>query len=163
MGYRHRGRETMPRLALAMRCLSVALIASLAFIGPSHSQQPPADDQKPPEIHITFVNAGFIVGVAGGSGTLVYQGKRYPLNIGGVKLGATFGASKAELSGTVQNLTNVSDIAGTYEATEAGYAVVSGKRTARLKNSKGVTLVLRGRQVGLEISLDLSGMQISLK
>ena len=100
---------------------------------------------------------------SGGSGTLVYQGKRYPLNIGGVSLGATFGASKAELSGTVLNMTKPSDISGTYGATEAGYALVSGRKTARLKNAKGVVLVLRGRQVGLEVQLDLSGLQIALK
>ena len=145
------------------RRLAVVLLALIPLSVPSQSQTPPAPEQKPAEIHITFVNAGFVVGVTGGSGTLVYQGKRYPLKIGGVSLGATFGASKARLSGTVQNLNNVSDISGTYGATEAGYAVVSGRKTVRLKNSKGVMLVLRGRQVGLEVQLDLSGMQISLK
>jgi hypothetical protein len=63
----------------------------------------------------------------------------------------------------VQNLNNVSDISGTYGATEAGYALVSGRKTARLKNTKGVVLVLRGRQVGLEVQLDLSGLQVALK
>jgi hypothetical protein len=141
---------------------AVILVTLITLSTPSSAQTPPPPDQKLPEIYITFVNAGFVVGVSGGSGTLVYQGKRYRLNIGGVSLGATFGASKAELSGTVQNLNDVSDISGTYGATEAGYAVVSGRKTARLKNSKGVVLVLRGRQVGLEVQLDLSGMQISL-
>jgi len=151
----------MLRLSI-VRCLAI-LLALVPLSIPSHSQTTPPPEQKPPEIYITFVNAGFVVGVSGGSGTLVYQGKRYPLNIGGVSLGATFGASKAELSGTVQNLNSVSDIAGTYGAAEAGYAVVSGKKTARLKNTKGVVLVLRGRQVGLEVQLDLSGLQIALK
>lgn len=154
----------MLHLSTAARFLAIMLFSFIPFVTPSYSQQqPPTQEQKPPEIYITFVNAGFVVGVSGGSGTLVYQGKRYPLSIGGVSLGAIFGASKAELSGTVQNLNNLSDIAGTYGATEAGYAVVSGRKTARLKNAKGVTLVLRGRQVGLEVQLDLSGMQISLK
>ena len=148
----------MLRFSIAVRAAVIALIALIPLSTPSYSQE-----QKPPEIHITFVNAGFIVGVSGGSGTLVYQGKRYPLNIGGVSLGATFGASKARLSGTVLNMTKPSDIAGTYGATEAGYALVSGRKTARLKNTKGVVLVLRGRQVGLEVQLDLSGLQIALK
>jgi hypothetical protein len=152
----------MLRLSV-VRFLAIMLVALIPLSTPSYSQTPPSPEQKPPEIYITFVNAGFVVGVSAGSGTLVYQGKRYPLSIGGVSLGATFGASKAELSGTVQNLNNVSDIAGTYGATEAGYAVVSGRKTARLKNTRGVTLVLRGRQVGLEVQLDLSGMQIALK
>jgi hypothetical protein len=148
----------MLRFSFAARAAVIALIALIPLGTLSHAQE-----QKPPEIYITFVNAGFIVGVSGGSGTLVYQGKRYPLTIGGVSLGATFGASKAQLSGTVQNLTKPSDISGTYGATEAGYAMVSGRKTARLKNTKGVVLVLRGRQVGLEVQLDLSGLQIGLK
>jgi hypothetical protein len=148
----------MSHLFTAIRAAAIMLIALIPLATPSYAQ-----DQKPPEIYITFVNAGFIVGVSGGSGTLVYQGKRYPLNIGGVSLGATFGASKAELSGTVQNLSKASDISGTYGATEAGYAVVSGRKTAKLKNTKGVVLVLRGRQVGLEVQLDLSGLQVALK
>jgi len=149
----------MSRVCAVVLYVATLMVALLPASTSSHAQA----DQKPPEIYITFVSAGFIVGASGGSGTLVYQGKRYPLNIGGVSLGATFGASKAELAGTVQNLNNVSDIAGTYGAAEAGYAVVGGKKTAKLKNTKGVGLVLRGRQVGLEIQLDLSGMQISLK
>jgi hypothetical protein len=149
----------MSRVSAAVRYLAILIVALVPFSTRSFAQT----DQSPPQIYITFVSAGFIVGASGGSGTLVYQGKKYPLSIGGVSLGATFGASKAELSGTVRNLNNVSDIAGTYGAAEAGYAVVSGKKTARLKNPKGVVLVLRGRQVGLEVQLDLSGMQISLK
>jgi hypothetical protein len=148
----------MLRLSTAVQAAAIMLVALLPLAAPSY-----AEEQKPAEIYITFVNAGFIVGVSGGSGTLVYQGKRYPLKIGGVSLGATFGASKAELSGTVLNLNKVSDIAGTYGATEAGYALVSGRKTARLKNTKGVVLVLRGRQVGLEVQLDLSGLQVALK
>ena len=148
----------MLRFSTAIKAAAIMLVAFLPLATPSYSQE-----QKPAEIYITFVNAGFIVGVSGGSGTLVYQGKKYPLKIGGVSLGATFGASKAELSGTVLNLNNVSDITGTYGATEAGYALVSGRKTARLKNTKGVVLVLRGRQVGLEVQLDLSGLQVALK
>ncbi|HWP26850.1 MAG TPA: hypothetical protein VNL39_10955 [Xanthobacteraceae bacterium] len=123
------------------------------------------DAQTPPvaEIHIEFVSGGFIVGATAGSGTLIYQGKRYPLSVGGVRAGALIGLSKAELAGRVYNLNNVADIAGTYGAAEAGYAVVGGRRTAKLRNNKGVLLELRGRQTGLDFSLDLSGMVISLK
>ena len=114
-------------------------------------------------IGIQIYKAGFIVGVSGGSGTLRFGGKDYALKIGGVSLGATIGASKAELIGTVENINSPSDIAGTYTATQAGVAVAGGAKTAQLKNSKGVVLKVKGKQVGLEFSLDLSGMQISLK
>jgi hypothetical protein len=150
--------KNMSWISIAVRRFAIAVVAVLSFGGPSYAQTPPSG-----EIRIEIISAGFIVGVSGGSGTLIYQGKRYPLSIGGVNLGAIIGASKAELSGRVYNLRKVSDIAGTYGETEAGYAVVTGRKAARLKNTKGVVLVVRGRQVGLEISLNLSGMQVSLR
>jgi hypothetical protein len=136
----------------------VAALVVAACIGVSAAA--PAQAQS---IRIEILKAGFVVGVSGGSGTLTFQGKRYPLSIGGVSLGATIGASKAVLVGSVSNLRSPSDIAGTYGATEAGIAVVRGKKSVRLKNAKGVILNLRGSEVGLEFSLDLSGMQIALK
>lgn len=114
------------------------------------------------QIEFEIYKAGFIVGISGGKGTLTFKGKQYPLKIGGISLGATIGASKAELLGTVQNLNTPEDIAGTYTATEAGLALAGGKKTAQLKNSKGVILKVKGKQIGLEFSLDLSGLQISL-
>jgi hypothetical protein len=148
----------MLRIATLARLGAIVLVALAAFGARSDAQTPSSG-----EIRIEFISGGFIVGASGGSGTLIYQGKRYPLSIGGVSLGAIIGLSKAELYGQVYNLSKVSDISGTYGAAEAGYAVVTGRRAAKLKNSKGVVLELRGRQVGLEFSLDLSGMQIGLK
>jgi hypothetical protein len=114
-------------------------------------------------IELTLYKAGFIVGGSGGSGTLKFKGKQYPVNIGGVSLGATIGVSKAELIGEVYNMKNPSDIEGTYAAGQAGVAVAGGAKVAELKNSKGVVLKVKGKQVGLELALDLSGMEVSLK
>jgi lipid-binding SYLF domain-containing protein len=114
-------------------------------------------------IELTLYKAGFIVGGSGGSGTLKFKGKQYPVDIGGVSLGATIGVSKAELIGEVYNMKQASDIEGTYSAVQAGVAVAGGGKVAELKNSKGVVLKVKGKQVGLELALDLSGMQVSLK
>jgi lipid-binding SYLF domain-containing protein len=115
------------------------------------------------KIAFTLYKAGFVVGGRGGRGTLTFKGKQYPVSIGGVSLGATIGASKAELIGEVYNLKSASDIEGTYTAGQAGVAVAGGAKVAELKNSKGVVLKVRGKQIGLELALDLSGMQVSLK
>ena len=95
--------------------------AALVMLGASAS----ALAQPKPDATIEFdiFKAGFIVGGSGGSGTLTYQGKTYPLTIGGVSLGATIGVTKAELVGEVYNLKSVGDIAGTYTAAQAGFAV----------------------------------------
>jgi hypothetical protein len=103
------------------------------------------------------------LGAGGGSGLLHFQGKGYPVSIGGVSLGATIGASKAELIGEVYNLGKPSDIEGTYVAAQAGVAAGGGAKVFDLSNSKGVNLKLRGAQIGFELSLDLSGMEIKLK
>jgi len=114
-------------------------------------------------IQFTLYKAGFIVGGSGGNGTLKFKGKQYRLSIGGVSLGATIGASKAELIGQVYNLKKLSDIEGTYAAVQAGVAVAGGAKVFNLKNSKGVELKVQGKQIGLEFALDLNGMQVSLK
>jgi hypothetical protein len=148
----------MSRRASAIRFLAIALVVLAGF-----GMRADAQAQSSGEIRIEFVSGGFIIGATGGSGTLIYQGKRYPLDVGGVRLGALIGLAKAELYGQVYNLNRVSDISGTYGAAEAGYAVVSGRRVAKLKNTKGVVLELRGRQVGVDFSLDLSGLVLGLK
>lgn len=121
--------------------------------------------QPKPDATIAFdiFKAGFIVGGSGGSGTLTYQGKSYPLTIGGVSLGATIGVSKAELIGEVYNLKSVNDITGTYTAAQAGFAVAGGNKVADLRNTKGVQLKVRGKQIGLALEADLSGLQLELK
>ena len=142
---------------IPVRWLGAALAAFMILAAAS-----PARAQSG-SVRIELYKAGFIVGVQGGSGSLVYNGKRYRLGIAGVSLGATIGASKAELVGTASNMRSASDIAGVYTAAAAGVAVAGGRKVARLRNSKGVLLTLRGRQVGLEFALDLSGMEISLR
>ena len=122
-----------------------------------------AEDKPSAKIAFDVYKAGFIVGVSGGSGTLTFKGKEYPISIGGVSLGATIGASKAEFVGDVFNLSAAGDIAGIYSGAKAGIAVAGGRKVAELKNSKGVVLKVSGKQMGLEVTLDLSGMEISLK
>lgn len=102
------------------------------------------------------------MGVSGGRGTLHFQGKSYPVSIGGVSVGATAGVSKAELIGEVRNLRSVQDIEGTYSAVQAGLTIGGGGKITKLKNSRGVGLDVRGKQMGIELSLDLNGMEISL-
>jgi len=113
-------------------------------------------------VQLQISKVGFIVGVGGGSGTLSFQGKQYRLSVGGVSVG-TIGVAAVDLVGTASNLRSAADIAGTYSAVSAGLAVAGGGKEASLRNSKGVVLKLRGKQVGLEASLSLSGLTISLQ
>ena len=143
------------RQALGHVVMTVALVVSPVLTVPAWAETG--------IVNIEIVKAGFIVGVGGGRGTLVFQGRRYPLRIGGLSFGATIGASKAELSGHARNLHRAADIAGTYTALGAGAAAGGGVSAIRLQNGKGVVLDLRGRNIGLELNTSVSGVEISLR
>jgi hypothetical protein len=113
-------------------------------------------------VRLKVTSVGFIVGVGGGSGTLTFRGKTYPLRISGVSAG-TIGASGMDLVGTASNLRTAADIAGTYSAASAGVAVAGGGKAATLQNANGVVLTLQGSQVGFQANLSVSGVTISLQ
>jgi hypothetical protein len=150
-------------LDLQTRRHCMTACAAFVLAGASVLAAPPALAAADGAIALEIYKAGFIAGVSGGSGTLTFKGKTYPLKLGGVSLGATIGASKAELIGEVSNLKDAADIEGIYTAGQAGLAVAGGGKVAELKNSKGVVIKVKGKQIGLEFSLDLSGLQVSLK
>ncbi len=135
--------------------VSGAALATRALLSPAEAATG--------SIAIKIVSAGFIFGVTGGSGVLTFEGRQYSWGIGGISAGATIGASGADLVGTAYHLHQPSDIEGIYSAVGAGLAVAGGRKAAELTNARGVLLKLRGRQMGLMFSLDLSGLQISLR
>src|SRR6266436_2406576 len=114
-------------------------------------------------VRFSVLKAGWFIGGSGGSGTLIFHGRRYPLSIGGLSAGLVFGASETHFVGTVSNIFRPWDVAGVYGAAGAGAALVVGAGAIVLENEKGAVLSLNGRQVGLIANLDLSGMAISLR
>ena len=149
----------------ALRLHSTLKSVGLSFILAAAVVSAPvfAEEQPSGKVQFEVYKAGLVVGISGGSGTLTFEGKDYPISIGGLSLGATIGVSKAEFVGDVFNLTAPEDIEGVYSGAQAGLAVAGGAKTAVLKNSKGVELKVSGEQMGIELSLDLNGMQVSLK
>jgi lipid-binding SYLF domain-containing protein len=143
-----------------MRVLSAtrtALIALLAIVSLSSASY--ADEGT---VTLTIYKAGWIIGGSGGSGSLYFQGRYYPLSTGGLDYGLVFGGSKTVLYGRVSNIWSPSDVAGVYGAAGAGLAVGGGARAIVLTNQKGAVLELTGRQVGLLANLDLSGLAITV-
>lgn len=147
----------MMRLPGRVTAAFAALLALLITLAATPSQ---AQNGR---VQMSVTSAGFIFGVAGGQGTLVFRGKTYPIRIAGLSAGFTFGGARADLIGNAYNLRSPYDIEGTYTQGEFGIAIAGGGRAVQLRNSRGVLLALRGRQIGLQISLDLSGMQISMR
>jgi len=136
------------------------LIALIAVVGASLSSAAYADSGS---VSIRIFKAGFVIGGSAGSGVLTFQGKRYPLSIGGLSYGFTFGASETRFRGTVSNIRKPSDVAGVYGQAGAGAAVIRGAQGVILTNQNGAVLSLAGEQAGLIVSADLSGLALSLK
>ena len=143
------------RLPSAIRSVLIALIVSVGLS--------PASYADSGSVTLTIYKAGWIIGGSGGSGTLFFNGRYYPLSTGGLDYGLVFGGSKTVLRGRVSNIYRPSDVAGVYGAAGAGLAVGTGARAIVLTNQKGAVLELTGRQVGLLANVDLSGLAITLK
>jgi hypothetical protein len=143
------------RISSTIRTTLVALVALVGL--------PAASFADTGTVRLTIYKAGWIIGGSGGSGTLYFHGRAYPLSTGGLDYGLVFGGSKTVLHGTVRNIRRPSDVAGVYGAAGAGLAVGRGARAIILTNQKGAVLELSGRQVGLLANLDLSGLAITLK
>jgi hypothetical protein len=114
-------------------------------------------------ISFEVIKGGWFIGGQGGSGTLVFKGRSYPITVGGISAGLVFGGSVTRFRGSVSNIRSASDVAGVYGAAGAGGAAIVGAQVITMRNEKGAVLRLTGRQVGLQINFDLSGLAISLR
>ena len=142
------------------RLIRAGLIALIAIAGASFSSAVYADGGS---ISIRIFKAGFVIGGSAGSGALVFHGRTYPLSIGGLSYGFTFGASETRFHGTVSNIRRPSDVEGVYAQAGAGVAAGRGAQAVVLTNQRGAVLTLAGEQAGLIVSADLSGLALSLR
>lgn len=137
-----------------------ALIALIALTGFALTNAARAESGS---ISFRVVKAGFVIGGSAGSGTLYFHGKRYPLSIGGLSYGFTFGASAINFHGTVSNIRRPSDVAGVYAAGGIGAAVGRGAGAIVLTNQNGAVLSLTGHETGLIVAADLNGLAVTVK
>lgn len=114
-------------------------------------------------ISFRVIKAGVVVGGSGGSGSFTFRGRTYPIGIGGLSYGFTFGASETRFHGTVSNINRPSDVAGVYAAGNVGAAVGRGAQAIVLTNQHGAVLSLTGSSVGAIVSADLNGLAITVK
>jgi lipid-binding SYLF domain-containing protein len=114
-------------------------------------------------ISFRVIKAGFVIGGSAGSGTLSFHGRRYPLDIGGLSYGFTFGASETQFRGVVSHIRGPSDVSGVYAAGNVGAAIGRGAQAIVLTNQKGAQLTLTGNSVGAIVSADLNGLVVTVK
>jgi hypothetical protein len=137
-----------------MRFLGAVLVVMFACVAASPSR---ADTGA---VRVVFTKGGFIVGVGGGRGVLVFKGRRYPFRVGGMSVGFTIGASTTQFQGHALNLRSAADIQGTYGAVGA---LAAGAGGVQLQNEKGVIPQLAGGKVGLEVSAAVGGVTVTLE
>lgn len=138
--------------------LRVGALAIAALVGAA-----PVANAADGSVRIRILKAGFVIGGSAGEGVLTFKGRQYPLSIGGLSYGFTFGASETRFHGRVRNIRRPSDVSGVYAQAGAGAAVGRGAQVIVLTNQNGAVLELSGEQKGLIVSLDLSGLALSLK
>ncbi|HVU44340.1 MAG TPA: hypothetical protein VHD86_25100 [Xanthobacteraceae bacterium] len=137
-----------------------SLIALLALAGVTLGSTAYADEGG---ITFSVVKAGIVIGGSAGSGTLTFHGRQYPLGIGGISYGFTFGASETRFRGVVSHIRSPRDVAGVYAAGNVGAAVGRGAQAIVLTNQHGAVLELTGNSVGAIVSADLNGLVITVR
>ena len=119
---------------------------------------------QPPSGRIQFggTSVAFIAQGSWGGGTLSFHGRRVPIQVSGVGVGA-IGASHWSAAGQVFNLHNVRDIEGTYSAVNASATAGAGKGLLDMTNQHGVEIKAQSTSAGLSLSLAPTGMVIKIK
>ncbi len=140
-------------------------VFSSSHMGEEAAQEEEVVQEEKPvaKIEIKKWKVGFILGGGGGKGKLIYQDDEHWLKISGLRIGAVVGVAHADLLGDVYNLTKPEDIEGSYTAVGAAIAITGGGKVWKLKNSKDVVLKLEGKQLGIELALDVGGMSVTLR
>jgi hypothetical protein len=137
-----------------------AALVAFALIGVGLATAAYADGGS---IRFNVVKAGFVIGGSAGKGAMNFHGRIYPLIIGGVSYGFTFGGSVTDFVGTVSNIRTPDDVNGIYIAGGAGAAVGPGGGAIVLANQNGAVLTLSGFQAGLIVAADVNGLVITLR
>jgi hypothetical protein len=138
-----------------MLAVLLGFFVSVGFVTPGRAETG--------AVSVVFTKGGFIVGVGGGQGVLVFRGKRYPFTVSGMSIGFTIGASTTKFVGRALNLRSPGDLAGSYAAGGAGAAVAAGAGGVQLQNANGVILQLSGPKIGAEVSAAVGAVTITMR
>jgi hypothetical protein len=139
-----------------MLSLAILCVVAVAGVGAQQAMSPAG------YVNFQFTSLGLGVGFSWGSGWLAFNGQNYPIKVEGLNI-ASVGLSTANAIGTVYNLVNPWDIAGTYTAVSGGLALTQGVRGTLAQNGKGVVIDIVAPEQGVSVTLGTAGFTISLQ
>jgi hypothetical protein len=125
-----------------------------------------AADAKQPvgKVSIEEEQLALFVGGSRGTGSLDFEGRKYPFRLEGVSTGANIGISKMTAVGDVYDMKTVSQFPGTYTKLDASVALGGGVGGLRLKNENGVIMTLHARTQGLDLNLgSITGLTVTME
>ena len=143
-----------------LRNLLIGTTSALLLSGTAIAADKPLT--KAGTITISETQVGFLIGGSGGGGVLHYKGHAYKFKLGGLSAG-NIGVSKTQATGTVYNMTDLSQFAGSYAKAEASATFGEGKGALQLQNDKGVVIKLETKSGGLQLAAGGGGVKITLK
>ncbi len=160
-------------LFILIMAAALLLVAAVAGAQKPGQMVPPASPEAAKEapysqpypmgfvsIELKKVAAG--VGMEWGSGMLTYKGKQYTFKVKGLQIGGV-GISKLTAKGEVYNLFQLAEFPGQYGAVAAGAAIIKGEEKHDFKNAKGVHIVFKGDQKGLNLNIGPEGFTIRME
>ena len=145
----------MKRIAL---CTVVTLMLFLCLSGMAMAQ----DKEPDAYLELTEGSVALGIGYSWGSGTLQYQGKKYPVEVKGLSI-VDVGITKATAFGKVYGLKKLEDFNGNYTAATAEGTLGGGAGATTMKNQNGVVIDLFTTTKGLNLKLAPSGISLKLK
>jgi hypothetical protein len=122
-----------------------------------------AQDKEPDAyLELTEGSVALGIGYSWGGGTLIYEGKKIPVEVKGLSI-IDVGVTKARAFGRVFNLKKLEDFNGTYTAATAEGTLGGGAGAAKMKNQSGVVIDLFTTTKGLNLKLAPGGISLKLK
>ncbi|MGZ3592879.1 MAG: DUF1134 domain-containing protein [Syntrophales bacterium] len=122
-----------------------------------------AQDEKPDAtLELSQGQVGLGIGFSWGSGTLTYQGKKYPVKVEGISV-IDVGITKAKAAGKVYNLKKLLDFNGNYTAATAEGTLGGGAGATTMNNQNGVVINLVTTTQGINLKLAPSGVSLKLQ
>src|SRR5512139_3682117 len=119
---------------------------------------------KEPDAYLELSEGSVAVGIgySWGSGTLIYQGKKYPVEVKGLSV-IDVGVTKVEAFGKVYGLKQLEDFNGNYTSATAEGTLGGGAGATKMKNQKGEVIDRFTKTKGLNLKLAPSGISLKLK